>query len=72
MRKLHLIKDKKIREYINKLNLPTYILIEYLIKNVDDFKNIKLKKDFKNTCLLDLNIKKAWLFGYNFEYELIK
>lgn len=71
MTKLHLIKNEKIKKCLKNGYLPCMMFIEYLINNVDDFKNIKLDKDIKKVCLKDLNIKKASFFGYNFEYELI-
>lgn len=72
MRKIHLIKDKAIRTHLNTGYLPAATLINYLINNVEDFKNIKLNKDIKDVCLLDLNIIEAKMFGHNFEYELME
>ena len=68
--KKHLIKDKKIKTQLDYGHLPTCQFIEYLLNNVDDFKNIKLNKNINDTCLLDLNIVEAKIFGYIFEYEI--
>ena len=53
------IEDEAIKTQINYGYLPTCKFIEYLLNNVDDFKNIKLNKNINDTCLLDLNIIEA-------------
>ena len=68
--KKHLIKDKKIKAQLDYGYLPTCKFIEYLLNNVEEFKNIKLNKNIKEACLLDLNIIEASFFGYIFEYEI--
>lgn len=68
--KKHLIKDKKIKAQLDNGYLPTKDFIAYLLNNVEDFKNIKLNKNINDTCLLDLNIIEAKIFGYIFEYEI--
>ena len=70
MRKTHLISNQKIRIQLDYGYLPTQNFIEYLLNNVEDFKNIKLNKSIENTCLLDLNIIDAKFSGYIFEYEI--
>ena len=66
----HLIKDEKIKTQLNYGYLPTCKFIEYLLNNVEDFKNIELNKNINDTCLLDLNIIKAKISDYIFEYEI--
>ena len=68
--KKHLIKDKKIKAQLDCGYLPTCKFIEYLLNNVEEFKNIKLNKNINDTCLLDLNIIEAKIYDYIFEYEI--
>lgn len=68
--KKHLIKDERIKTQLDNGHLPTKDLIAYLLNNVEDFKNIKSNKNINETCLLDLNIVKARISGYIFEYEI--
>lgn len=70
MKKTYLIKDKTIKTQLDCGYLPTKNFIEYLLSNVEDFKNIKLSKSIEDTCLLDLNIIDAKFSGYIFEYEI--
>ena len=70
MKKTHLIEDKTIKTQLDNGYLLTKDFIEYLLNNVEDFKNIKLNKSINNTCLLDLNIIKARISDYIFEYEM--
>lgn len=68
--KKHFINCPLIRNYLRVKNLPTMILIKYLLDEVEDFKNIKLNKPLSKTSLQDLNIKKAYFDGFIFCYEI--
>ena len=70
MKKIHLIEDETIKTKLNYGYLPTKDFIAYLLNNVEDFKNIKLNKNINDTCLLDLNIIKAKISDFIFEYEI--
>jgi hypothetical protein len=59
-----------IRNYLRAKNLPTMILIKYLLDEVKDFKNIKLNQAISKTSLQDLGITKAYFEGFTFCYEL--
>ena len=70
MKKTHLIEDETIKTQLDNGYLPTKDFIAYLLNSVEDFKNIKLNKNINDTCLLDLNIIKARISDYIFEYEI--
>ena len=70
MKKTYLIENETIKTQLDNGYLPTQNFIEYLLNNVEDFKNIKLNKSIEDNCLLDLNIIDAKFSGYIFEYEL--
>ena len=71
MMKTHLIEDEIIKTQIDNGYLSTKDFIAYLLNNVEDFKNIKLNKNINEICLLDLNIIKAKISNYIFEYEIV-
>ena len=70
MKKIHLIEDETIKTQLDNGYIKTKDFIAYLLNNVEDFKNIKLNKNINDICLLDLNIIKAKISDYIFEYEL--
>ena len=70
MKKTYLIEDETIKTQLDNGYLQTKDFIAYLLNNVEDFKNIKLNKNINDICLLDLNIIKAKIFDYIFEYEI--
>ena len=70
MKKTYLIEDETIKTQLDNGYLQTKDFIAYLLNNVEDFKNIKLNKNINDTCLLDLNIIKAKISDYIFEYEI--
>lgn len=70
MKKTIKIESPLIRNYLRVKNLPTMILIKYLLDEVEDFQNIKLNKAISKTSLQDLGIIKAYFDGFIFCYEL--